>query len=63
MRGDEGAEEGVEENGQEQWEGKVKFLIKIFDESFFYESCHLMNVFYLRKLSTDESFILMKVAL
>ena len=24
MRGDEGGEEGVEENGQEQWEGKVK---------------------------------------
>jgi len=29
VRGDEGAEEGVEENGQEQWEGKVKEAIDL----------------------------------
>lgn len=29
VRGDEGGEEGVEENGQEQWEGKVKEAIDL----------------------------------
>ena len=43
--------------------GKGEVFNKNFRWKFFYESCHLMNVFYLRKLSTDESFILMKVAL
>lgn len=29
VRGDEGGEEGIEENGQEQWEGKVKEAIDL----------------------------------
>ena len=29
MRGDEGGEEGIEENGQEQWEGNVKEAIDL----------------------------------
>ena len=31
MRGDEVGEEGIEENGQEQWEGKVEEAILIID--------------------------------
>ena len=29
VRGESGGEEGVEENGQEQWEGKVKEAIDL----------------------------------